>query len=109
MSIDEQVEGYLARAWGGVIARLKAWYDETTHHGCFCGALRDHGCERRQGDEASLQVKGSPRVLRRARIERACEQHVREAQWCAGVVAPQDRLGLELHDAAFLGDQRGGS
>jgi hypothetical protein len=38
MSIDEQVEGYLARAWGGVIARLKAWYDETTHHGCFCGA-----------------------------------------------------------------------
>jgi Phospholipase A2 len=38
MSIDAQVEGYVARAWGGVIARLKAWYDDTTHHGCFCGA-----------------------------------------------------------------------
>jgi hypothetical protein len=37
MSIEEQVEAYVARAWGGVIAQLKAWYDETTHHGCFCG------------------------------------------------------------------------
>jgi hypothetical protein len=37
-SLDEQVDAYIARAWSHVIEELRAWYDNTTHHGCFCGA-----------------------------------------------------------------------
>jgi len=38
MPLDEQVDAYVARAWGHVIEELRQWYDTTTHHGCFCGA-----------------------------------------------------------------------
>lgn len=38
MSIDEQLEAYLYRVWGEVIDQLRQWYDDATHHGCFCGA-----------------------------------------------------------------------
>ena len=38
MPLDEQVDAYVARAWGHVIEELREWYETTTHHGCFCGA-----------------------------------------------------------------------
>jgi hypothetical protein len=37
MSIEAQVETYIARAWGHVIDELRQWWESTIHHGCFCG------------------------------------------------------------------------